>query len=455
MRIAFINPQGNFDDKDSHWTEHPDFGGQLVYVKEVALSMAKLGVKVDIITRKIVDKNWPEFAKEVEVYHGNENVRVIRIAFGGDLFLNKEDLWPYLQTDFADGIVKFYKAEGTKPDAITGHYGDGGLTASVLSKIWNVPYTFTAHSLGAQKKDKLVNETNAKDMEEKYHFKTRLAAERAAMLNSYVNIVSTAQERNEQYSHKEYSDVSNTENDNRFAVIPPGVNTEVFCADKKEYDEDIKEYVLKMFSRDLDKDRLEMPCVVLSSRLDDKKNHIGAVKAYAKSDELQNAANLVIVVRGVENAFEDYSFLKAAEIKILDSIMETIKKYNLQGKVTIFSINSQKDLGSLYRTLSSYGSVFCLTAHYEPFGLAPIEAMGAGLPGVVTKNGGPSEITDNGKYGVLVDPLEENDIANGLLKAVNNFEYYKKLGIQRVNEKYTWDSTAKMYLEVIKKGINR
>ena len=45
MHILFFNPQGNFDDADSHWTEHPDFGGQLVYVKEVAMAM------VDALTR--------------------------------------------------------------------------------------------------------------------------------------------------------------------------------------------------------------------------------------------------------------------------------------------------------------------------------------------------------------------------------------------------------------------
>lgn|GEM_PF-4670272 len=33
MHIAFLNPQGNFDLADRYWTEHPDFGGQLVYVK--------------------------------------------------------------------------------------------------------------------------------------------------------------------------------------------------------------------------------------------------------------------------------------------------------------------------------------------------------------------------------------------------------------------------------------
>jgi hypothetical protein len=62
MHVAFVNSQGNFDPKDFYWTAHPDFGGQLVYVKELALAMGNLGHKVDIVTRRIVDPDWPEFA---------------------------------------------------------------------------------------------------------------------------------------------------------------------------------------------------------------------------------------------------------------------------------------------------------------------------------------------------------------------------------------------------------
>ncbi|HQE99919.1 MAG TPA: glycosyltransferase family 1 protein, partial [Anaerolineae bacterium] len=58
MHIAFLNPQGNFDAKDSYWTEHPDFGGQLVYVKQVALAMAAQGHTVDLFTRQIQDPAW-------------------------------------------------------------------------------------------------------------------------------------------------------------------------------------------------------------------------------------------------------------------------------------------------------------------------------------------------------------------------------------------------------------
>ena len=50
MQIIFLNPQGNFDPQDSYWTEHPDFGGQLVYVKETALALAELAG---------TDRGWP------------------------------------------------------------------------------------------------------------------------------------------------------------------------------------------------------------------------------------------------------------------------------------------------------------------------------------------------------------------------------------------------------------
>jgi len=74
MHISFLNPQGNFDPNDSYWTEHPDFGGQLVYVKEVASAMANLGHQVDIITRQIIDPEWPEFADSQDAFPGIQGV---------------------------------------------------------------------------------------------------------------------------------------------------------------------------------------------------------------------------------------------------------------------------------------------------------------------------------------------------------------------------------------------
>ncbi|MCX7694779.1 MAG: glycosyltransferase [Caloramator sp.] len=456
MRIAFINPQGNFDNNDSYWTQHPDFGGQLVYVKEVALALGEMGINVDIITRKIVDDKWPEFSKDVEIYHGNKNVRVVRITFGGDKFLPKEELWPYLANEFVDGIVEFYRKENTKLDAITTHYADGGLVGAILSNIFDVPFTFTAHSLGAQKMDKLgVNKDNFDEFEKRFNFSKRIFAERIAMNRSCVNIVSTEQERFNQYSHKYYTGAVDVNDDRKFKVVPPGVNTKVFTYEYSEEDDKTKEYIDRYLRRDISEDRLNLQYVVLSSRFDKKKNHKGAVIAFAKNKKLQEKANLVIVLRNVENAFEDYSNLNAEEKEIMDEIMAIIKEYNLYGKVSMFPINCQRQLASEYRVFSRLKSVFCLTALYEPFGLAPIEAMYAGLPAVVTKNGGTLETVDRGHYGVIVDPENPEDVAEGLIKALDNFEMYKKLGIERVESKYTWRATAKGYLDAINEALRK
>jgi len=83
MRVAFLNPQGNFDPGDSHLTEHPDFGGQLIYVKELGMAMARMGVQVDIITRRIIDPDWPEFSAPLDAYPGYEDrLRIVRIPCG-------------------------------------------------------------------------------------------------------------------------------------------------------------------------------------------------------------------------------------------------------------------------------------------------------------------------------------------------------------------------------------
>jgi sucrose-phosphate synthase len=108
VHVVFLNPQGNFDRDDSHMTEHPDFGGQLIYVKELSMALSRMGVKVDIVTRLIDDPEWPEFHREVDYYEGyEENPRIVRIPCGGPGFLEKERLWEHLE-EYIDRTLAFY-----------------------------------------------------------------------------------------------------------------------------------------------------------------------------------------------------------------------------------------------------------------------------------------------------------------------------------------------------------
>jgi len=456
MHVAFINPQGNFDPDDSYWTAHPDFGGQLVYVKELALAMGNLGHKVDIVTRRIVDPEWPEFAAEADAYPDAPNVRILRIPCGPDTFLAKEELWPYLGTEFVPRLLDLYEAEGSLPDVVTSHYGDGGLCAALIEEQTGIPFSFTAHSLGAQKMDKMrIPRTEIAGVDARYHFSSRLVAERLAMNRSNVNVTSTSQERFNQYTHNAYRGAVDPTDDTRFAAVPPGVALHIF--DKSahfEREEEVGDHVVASLERDLSPDRLDLPCVVASSRLDPKKNHLALVEAFAGSPTLRESANLVILTGSLDDPLEDYAEARDEERAVLDSLMEVIDRARMRGEVSMFAVRGQRALAATYRHLAGRRSVFALTALYEPFGLAPLEAMAAGLPAVVTKFGGPSESMREGdeEYGILVDPTDPEDVGAGLHSLTGSPEVwarYATAGYDRVLARYTWERTAEGYLQAI------
>lgn len=456
MRIAFLNPQGNFDPADSYWTEHPDFGGQLVYVKQVALAMGELGHQVDILTRQIIDPAWPEFNEPFDAYPDAPNVRIIRLPAGPEKFLRKEHLWPYLISDWVPNVIKFYKKEGMDPDFFSAHYGDGGLCGVLLKEITGIPFSFTAHSLGAQKMDKLkVNSENLQELEDYFFFRTRLFAERLSMNHSIVNITSTEQEQHIQYSHNAYRGAVDWTDNSHFSIIPPGVNLEIFDRDSRmEGEEDLHKHIKDKLSRDISKDRLDFPCIIASSRLDPKKNHLGLVQAFASSTELRQKANLVILTGNLEDPLNGFDSVGETEKDVLDSLLKVIDETELRGQVSMFSIQGQQQLGAAYRYFASKGSVFALTALYEPFGLAPLEAMASGMPAVVTKFGGPSESMLNGdqEYGILVDPTDQDEISTALFQLTSRPELWNEFseaGYQRVLSRYIWKRTAEGYLKIL------
>jgi len=462
MHIAFLNPQGNFDPQDRYWTAHPDFGGQLVYVKEVALALGRMGHQVDILTRRIVDPDWPGFQDALDAYPGAPNVRIVRLSCGGDRFLRKEDLWPHLGTEWVPNTVRFYLKEGRQPAAATGHYADGGLSAALWQARSGPPFTFTGHSLGAQKLDRLLEDpqNTLAGLDAHYRFGRRIAAEQVAMNHAARIITSTCQERMEQYGHAAYRGAVDPGDDGSFAVVPPGVNLRIFDPDIRGPDDGrIAQYLEGMLARDIDPGRRGLPAVLCSSRLDPKKNQIGLVRAFARSAELRSSANLLIVVRGAEDIHSRQG-LTATECAVLDEIVAVCEAHGLWGTISAFSLASQHELAAAYRYLGARRSVFALTALYEPFGLAPLEAMATGLPVVVTRNGGPSESlydpATGREFGVLVDPADPADIAAGLLRLVgpeDQWEAFQAAGRERVLSRYTWERTAAGYLAVLERML--
>src|SRR5215204_2664950 len=455
MRIAFLNPQGNFDPRNSYLASHPDFGGQLVYVREVARVLGKMGHRADILTRRIVDPNWPEFEAPADAYPDHANVRILRVPCGPDHFLPKEELWPYLG-EWAEGVARLYCEEGSWPALWTGHYADGGLAAALLGEASGAPFTFTGHSLGAWKLDFLLQDSedpdDLREADATYNFGARIEAERAAMARSAVIVTNSAAERREQYEHPAYWDAVDAEDDRRFAVIPPGVDFGIFDPEAQSpHEADTLAKIRAAHERDIDPSRRSLPAVIAWSRLDPKKNHKALVEAFARHPELRDRANLIVITRGLDDPLRDPDSAPEEERPVLYGLISEVEKSNLWGRVSAFSLSGQVALAALYRWGARSGGVFCLPAEYEPFGMTVVEAMAVGLAVVATKNGGPRETTDEGKAGLLADPYDPDDIATQLLRLLSDdetWQAYADRGCERARERYNWRRTAESYLRL-------
>jgi len=158
MRLKFLHLllHGLIRSNNLELGRDADTGGQTQYVLELVKSLANTSEvdQVDLVTRLIKDSKVDnEYSQEEEFVE--PGVRFLRFKFGPNKYLRKELLWPYLD-HLTESLICFYK-KNKKPHFIHAHYADAGYVGVKLSKSLNVPLIFTGHSLGREKKRKLLD----------------------------------------------------------------------------------------------------------------------------------------------------------------------------------------------------------------------------------------------------------------------------------------------------------
>ncbi|GAB4832794.1 putative protein serine/threonine kinase [Ancistrocladus abbreviatus] len=403
----------------------------------------------------------------------------------------KEQLWPHIP-EFVDGalnhIAQISKVLGEQigteqplwPVAIHGHYADAGDSAALLSGALNVPMLFTGHSLGRDKLAQLLKQgrMSRDEINSTYKIKRRIEAEELSLDATEIVITSTRQEIEEQWRLYDGFDPilerklrarikRGVSCHGRFmprtVIIPPGMEfhhivphdgdmdgeTEANADHPASPDPPIWAEVLTNSSTLLCASSLTHanPMILALARPDPKKNITTLVQAFGECRPLRELANLTLIM-GNRDGVDEMSGTNAS---VLLSVLKLIDKYDLYGQVAYPKHHKQSDVPEIYRLAAKTKGVFINPAFIEPFGLTLIEAAAHGLPMVATKNGGPVDIQRVLDNGLLVDPHDQQSIADALLKLVADKQLWARCrqnGLKNIHL-YSWPEHCRTYLSRI------
>ncbi|XP_022728639.1 probable sucrose-phosphate synthase 1 isoform X1 [Durio zibethinus] len=499
LYIVLISLHGLIRGENMELGRDSDTGGQVKYVVELARALGSMpGVyRVDLLTRQVTapDVDW-SYAEPIEMLspRTTENsmqelgessgAYIIRIPFGPkDKYIPKELLWPHI-AEFVDcalsHIQQMSKVLGEQigggqpiwPVAIHGHYADAGNSAALLSGALNVPMLFTGHSLGRDKLEQLLKQgrQSREEINMTYKIMRRIEAEELSLDASEIVITSTRQEIEEQWRLYDGFDPVLERKLRarikrgvscygrfmpRMVVIPPGMEFHHIVPHDGDMDGDIERNeenstspdppiwseIMHFFSNP------RKPMILALARPDPKKNITTLVKAFGECRPLRELANLTLIMGNRDNIDE----MSGTNASVLLSILKLIDKYDVYGQVAYPKHHKQYEVPDIYRLAAKTKGVFINPAFIEPFGLTLIEAAAHGLPSVATKNGGPVDIHRVLDNGLLVDPHDQQSIADALLKLVSDKQLWARCrqnGLKNIHL-FSWPEHCKTYLSRI------
>jgi sucrose-phosphate synthase len=455
LNFLVINVHGLFRGSNLELGKDSDTGGQTKYVYEYVKELGKnpdVG-NVYVLTKLIQDKRYStDYAQEIE--NISENVFIYRVKAGGKRYIKKEKLWKVMD-EFIENALGVIIENDLQIDVVHSHYAEAGYVANELSKMLDLPFIHTGHSLGIPKKMRLQeNDMTEQEINTAYNMQYRIMVEEEIIRDSKLIITSTQQEIDEQYGLYDYF------NDGSYEVIPPGIDTEKFFpyyflhdrsfADREEYQESmsVREHIRKELKRFFSNP--EKPIILTICRPEKRKNIEGLIEAYAQDKELQMIANLAIFA-GIR---KDITKKNSQEGKVLTDMLLSMDRYDLYGKMAIPKKHDfEYEIPELYRYAAESGGVFVNSAYIEPFGLTLLEAGAVGLPIVSTDNGGPKDIVANCQNGILVDVSNTENIAKGIKEVLVDREKWTEFSnnaVKSIREVYSWEFHCVRLLEIIK-----
>lgn len=128
-----------------------------------------------------------------------------------------------------------------------------------------------------------------------------------------------------------------------------------------------------------------------------------------------------------------------------------IKKYDLKDNVDHIGWKRNDEIPEIFRE----SDVFILPSTMEGMSTVVLEAMSCGLPIIVTKVEGYSEILEDGVNGVTVEYGNHEKLADAIEKLIKSPKLREKMSQASIEKakKFSWENIAEQYVEVYKKTL--
>lgn len=447
LNIAHFSIHGLIRPTRLELGRNADTGGQTKYVVQLTRALAECGhiASVKLFTRLIDDPDYSdEYAMPTQEL--GPAAGIVRLEAGPAGYIRKEELYPHL-SEFTENFLAYCRETGWKPDVVHGHYADAARAAMDAAEALGVPFLFTGHSLGRNKRKVLLDAgEDPAEMEERYNLNERIAIEEEALQRAELVVASTNFEIETGYEQYEAA------NSAKFKVRPPGIELDEFYpyyyAEEPGFDRPEEQMQAAQRMRSEIARFLvypDKPMILAISRPDRRKNIAGLVEAYGRDPELRELANLVVFA-GVRRDIEE---MDDNEREVLTELLLLMDRFDLYGRLALpKKHNPDTDIPELYRMAARMRGVFVNPALVENFGLTLIEAAACGLPIVSTGFGGPSDIIANCNNGILIDSSDESEIQEALRKILIDpalWQEYSDNGVNGVRQHYVWDNHCELY----------
>ena len=414
--ICMLSTHGYFDPVPE--LGKTDTGGQVLYVLQLARSLADLGISVDIYTRWF-DRSKPQ----IDPLPGNPRARVIRIPAGEWEFIPKERIYDVLPV-LAENIIDFIDKRGLDYDIYHGHYVDAGIVALDVAGAYSKPCFFTAHSLGAWKRERVGGDPA--EMEADFNFGRRIAEELRIFKSVNAQSITSIEERGKITELYDFEPP-------RLEFIPPGVDVHRFRP--LESGEEEEQTAIDLPER----------YIFMVSRIASAKGHDLLLPAFALVSERFPDVHLV-VAGGTKEPDEE-------EVEVLSAIKDFVEEHGIGHRVHAVGGIPHDDLPPYFRR----SEFFVLPARYEPFGMTALEAMSCGTPALISTHAGIQENLDSGDDCLLVDPLKTESFADSISSLLRDGDLAAKLaacGRETVLKRFSWQAIAERYLAFYEKYMN-